>query len=382
MKILVVRSTILSITAMPILARTLLIAAALMSVHCVVAQQPETKRPVQTQPQSNTPTRPSQAAQSGQASQQVSPDTPVVTIRGLCPAGQPAIGRKSEACTVVLTRADLETMVSAINMANQSYPPTAMRSLASGFVTIMALADAGEKAGLENTPSFRELMRVARTRALADSYRRFLREKFSNPSSEEIENYYQQNLVKFEQLRIERIFVPKLNPKRSQDKPSEFAKRARQVAEQIRDRAAKGEDVASLQTDVYKLLAIHEMPPQTDLNELQRKALSGTVQKLLDTLKPGEVTKVQEEPTGFNIYKIGTKNMLSLEQARNLVVHELSQKNFDSALKMAVEAVHPEFNEQFFSDYSANRPPPAGSPTRVPRANTRDQMSQEPRPPK
>jgi hypothetical protein len=108
--------------------------------------------------------------------QSVSPDTPVITIHGFCATDSLPIGRRSDACTVVVTRSEFEAMVSAINITDQKYSPAALRSIASDFVTIMALADSGEKANIAKTPNVQELLMVARTRALADAYRRFLRD--------------------------------------------------------------------------------------------------------------------------------------------------------------------------------------------------------------
>lgn len=289
------------------------------------------------------------AQPSKQPPQSVSPDAPVVTIRGICPNGAPPIGQKADTCTVVLTRREFEAMVTAVNTTNQVYTAAALRSLASGYTTLMALAEVGEKAGVEKDPVFQEAIRVARTRALADAYRRALKEKYGNPSDQEIEAYYKENVSKFEQVRIERILVPKVNPTRSQEKLTEFESKARKLAGQIRERAARGEDIGTLQAEVYTSLAIQAMPPPTELNQLQKNTLGASVQRELAGLKPGEVTNVQAEPAGFTIYKLRSRDALTLEQAKSQIVQDLLQRNVDTALKSAVDRVHAEFNEQFFS---------------------------------
>lgn len=296
--------------------------------------------------------------------QPVAPDAPVVTIHGICPAGKATIGKKTDRCTVVLTRAQFEAMVGAINITNQSFSPAALRNLASGYVTLMALADAGEKAGVESDPRFQELMDVARTRVLAETYRRYLDDKYNNPSEADIEAYYKQNEAMFEQIQIERIFIPKVNPLRSQDKPAEFQKKAREVAGQIRERAAKGEDIFSLQTEAYKTLGIHTMPPQTEINPVQIRLLQKPVQADIAALKPGEVTTVEVEPSGFNIYKLKTRKTLSLEQVKPQIIREISQKNVDAGLKAATGGVHTDFNEDFFNVRGVRPPHIPGMPVR------------------
>ncbi|MGE5321400.1 MAG: peptidyl-prolyl cis-trans isomerase [Actinomycetota bacterium] len=294
----------------------------------------------------------------------VAPDTPVITIHGICPAGRPTVGKKTDSCTVVLTRAQFEAMVGAINITNQAFSPAALRNLGASYVTLMALADAGEKAGMEKDPRFQELMDVARTRALAETYRRYLEEKYNNPSDADIEAYYKQNPAEFELTQIERIFIPRVNPIHSQDKPAEFEKKARELAGKIRERAAKGEDIMSLQAEAYKTLGIRIMPPQTEMNPMQVRRLQKPVQADIAALKPGEVTMVQVEPSGFNIYKLKTKRTLSLEQAKRQIIREISQKNVDAALKAATGSVHTDFNEQFFNVRGVRPPQIPGMPVR------------------
>ncbi|HEX5434038.1 MAG TPA: peptidylprolyl isomerase [Candidatus Angelobacter sp.] len=321
------------------------------AVTSLFAQQPGTA------PSSTGVTHPMPVQQ-----QPVAPDAPVITVHGICPAGKPTIGTKTDPCTLVLTRAQFEAMVGAINISNQTFNPVALRSLGSSYVTLMALADAGEKAGVEKDPRFQELMDVARTRVLAETYRRHLEEKYSNPSDAEIQAYYKQHPEMFEQTRIERIYIPKVNPLHSQDQPAEFQKKAREVAGQIRERAAKGEDMMSLQQEAYKTLGVRAMPPQTEMNPMQVRLLQKPVQADIAALKPGEVTTVELEPSGFNIYKVRTRKTISLEQAKPQIVREISQKNVDAGLKAATGGVHTDFNEQFFNDRGAGPPQIPGMP--------------------
>src|ERR1051325_9343558 len=46
------------------------------------------------------------------AFQPVAPDAPVITIHGVCAQGQASTPEKTGSCTLVLTRAQFETMVS------------------------------------------------------------------------------------------------------------------------------------------------------------------------------------------------------------------------------------------------------------------------------
>jgi len=331
-------------------------------IVCVLAATPSFAQAPATAPSQPAPA-PAQNAHPPQAFQPVAPDAPVVTIHGICGPGQASTPEKAAgSCTLLLTRAQFENMVSSMNMTNQPYTPPALRGFATGYATLLALAEAGEKEGVDKDPRFQELMQMARTRALAESYRRHLQEKYGNPPAAEIEQYYQQNLNRFEQVKIERIQVPKVNPKRPQEKRPEFEKKARQVATDLRERAAHGEDMTSLQVEAYVSLGLAMQPPQTELPVNPRPMFPANIEQDIKALKPGEVTKVEFEPSGFNIYKLRGRATLTLDQARPQIVREISQQKLDAALKSATSGVSSDLNEQYFNPRATG----AVQPPRVP----------------
>ena len=295
----------------------------------------------------------------------VAPDAPVLTVHGVCPAGRTAPADKPDACTMVLTRAQFEALVSSLNVNNTNFPPPALRGFATDYGNILALANAGEKAGVDKDPRFADLMKITRARVLAESYRRSLHEKYANPSDDEIAAYYKQNVDKFGQTKIERIHVPKVDPTRPQDRRPEFEKKAKQLASDIRERAARGEDVTSLQVEVYSTLGLKAQPPQTELSTNPKPTFPANIDQDINALKAGEVTNVEVEPSGFNIYKVRSRNTIPIEQARAQIVREISQKNIDDALKAATSSVHSDLNEQYFSFQHA-APPQRIPPHAVP----------------
>ncbi|MCU1332088.1 MAG: hypothetical protein JWM08_1080, partial [Candidatus Angelobacter sp.] len=199
------------------------------------AQAPQQQQPTPPTAQSAPPATAANRPQPVQPPAPVAADAPVLTVHGVCPAGQTASADKPDSCTLVLTRAQFEALVSSLNVNNQAYAPPALRGFATNYATILALAKAGETAGVDKDPRFLDLMTISRSRALAESYRRYLQEKYANPSPDEIAAYYQQNVNKFEQMKIERIHVPKVDPTRPQDRKPDFEKKARQLAAEIRE---------------------------------------------------------------------------------------------------------------------------------------------------
>jgi hypothetical protein len=280
----------------------------------------------------------------------VAPNAPVVTIHGVCTKGSASTktgSAKSDSCETVITKEQFNSMLSGMNLAAQISNPAAMRSFAESYAQLLALASEGEKSGAENDPRFQELMRIARIRALADTYRHSLEEKYSNPPQEEIEAYYKENISKYDSLKVERIIIPSINNNRTPAARAEYQKKFQQMANDIHDRAARGEETQKLQDEVYKTLSLPS-PPKTDLGMKRKGGLPAGIEKDLLALKPGEVTKLENEMSGMNIYKLHSRDTIPVEYVKAEIVRDLHQKNMEAALKAVTGNIHPELNAEFF----------------------------------
>jgi len=275
----------------------------------------------------------------------VAPDAAVVVVYGVCPNN--ADPAKPDYCKTVITKQQFIAMLGGMNVASQLTTPSAMRSFAESYTQLLALANAGDKAGAENDPRFQELMRIARIRALADTYRHSLEEKYSNPSQQEIEAYYKENIDKYEALKVERIIVPIANFNRTPATRAEYDKKVQQLAADIRERAAKGEETQKLQDEVYKVLNL-PASPRTDLGMKRHGGLPAAIEKDLFALKPGEVTKLETEPSGLNVYKLRSRDTIPVQFVKDEIVRDLHKKNMEEAIKSVTGPVHSELNEQFF----------------------------------
>ena len=275
----------------------------------------------------------------------VAPDAAVVVVHGVCPDN--AAPANSDACKVVITKQQFVAMLGGMSIASQLSTPSAMRGFAESYSQLLALASAGEKAGAENDPRFQELMRIARIRALADTYRHSLEEKYGNPSQQEIEAYYKENIDKYEALKVERIIVPTANFNRTPAARAEYDKKIKDLAADIRERAARGEETQKLQDEAYKALNL-PASPRTDLGLKRHGGLPAAIEKDLFALRPGEVTKLESEPSGLNIYKLRSRDIIPVESVKGEIVRDLHKKNMEEAIKSVTGAVHPELNDQFF----------------------------------
>jgi len=342
-------------------------------------------------PGQKLPAAPPQAAPA--STDEVPPDAVVVSVQGICPPGKPAPA-KSDSCTTTLTRQQFETMLKVMNITNQNYSPAALKGIAESYVQLLSLADAGQKAGLEKDPRFEEMMRIARVRTMAELYRHSLDEKFSAPPPETIDAYYKDNIAKYEQLKIDRVFIPLADPKKPQERAI-FEKKARRVAEELRERASKGEDMSALAEEGYKTLGL-TAPPKIDQGAKRKGNYPPLLEKDIWALKPAEVTKVEADLSGFSFYKVRSREPIPLEYVKNEVTREIYQKNMEAAMKSATGQVHSEFNDKYFKPHAAGpmaptmRPAPhvtieggpAGNPGAAAQANPGAQTPASTPPPK
>jgi hypothetical protein len=284
------------------------------------------------------------------------PDAVVITVHGLCPKGQNTVAGKSDSCAITITKEQFNQMLAAMNVASQTpMTPPVKRNFAASYVHEMALAAAAEKAGVDKDPRFAELMEIMRVRTLAAAYSRALEEKFGKPSAEEVEEYYKQNITRFEQLQLDRIFVPRINPKKPNENRAEFEKKARQLAADMRERAAKGEDPEKLQAEAYTTLGL-TAPPPTNFGFKRKGAFPPALEQELFSLKAGEASKVQPDPAGFTIYKVRSHDAISLASMKDQLARELTEKNREAAVRAVLGDVQPDFNEKFFAVNDASNP--------------------------
>gem|GEM_PF-351318 len=330
-------------------------------------QQPAQQLPVPTAPPA-TP-KPPTPPPAADASAAVASTQSVITVQGVCastPArktgtaatAKPAAGGP---CKTVVTKADFEKLLNALNPANQAIAPAMRRNLAQAYVELLTFNQAAQKAGIDKDPKFAEVMRLVRMRTLQDFYRRELEEKYRTPPASEVQAYYKQNISKYEEIKLSRIFIPAKNP--SSPNKDDWEKKAAQLSNDIHDRAAKGEDFEKLQKEAYTTLALTITPPSTSTGNRRRGMLAPQEEQELFALKAGDVSKVEQEPAGYIIYKVESKETLPVDKVKDEISRELFRQKMDSQLKSITAAVHADFNDQYFGPPTP--PAPTGGPAGV-----------------
>lgn len=286
------------------------------------------------------------------------PETPVISIKGLCPAENGvAVTNKVPAntdCSMTVTKQQFDNLVKAFNTTNQNVTQAQRRNLGQSYVELLIFSEAAKAAGVENTPAFIEVMRVLRMKTLGDLYRNQLAEQYRNPSEQEIEDYYKANQDKFESVKLNRIFIPASNPdpQATAEKKADYQKKVQQVTDDIQARAAKGEDMSKLQKDAYTALAIAATPPTTELGLTRHGAFPPKIDQEIFSHKAGEVFR-SDEGTGHLIYRVESKQASSLESAKAEITQQLFRQKMEAKTKELNSPVHTEYDEKYFGPPAA-----------------------------
>ncbi|HEX7286018.1 MAG TPA: hypothetical protein VF532_07530 [Candidatus Angelobacter sp.] len=353
--------------------RKLLIASALLSaIAAAQSAKPQTPSAKPQAPEATKPAQPSAspaqaAAPAAKApGDDLPPTAPVITMKGLCSDAtegvtKPAPGSTKDACISVMTKGDFEKLVQAVNPA---LPPAMRRNLAKQLVDLMTMAQAAEKAGMQNQPNFTEVLRIQRLNVLGNLYGKSLEEQSRNVPPAEIDAYYKSHLAQFEEVKLQRIYVPKVDPSgksNEPDKKAAWVAKAQQVADEMNNRAAKGDDMGTLQKEAYTTLGITTNPPNTDIGGVRKGSLAPASEQAIALLKAGGVYK-SDEPSAIVIYKVLSKETLKEEAVKDEIGRTIFSEKMQARRKEINDSVKADFDDKYFGPATPPLPPGASSP--------------------
>lgn len=281
-------------------------------------------------------------AQGAAAKKELAPSDAVITIHGLCSSG-PA-GESTESCTTVVTKKQFDALVDALNALGPPLLQAQRRGVAEAYATTLRNYEAAKKAGIEKDPRYPEVVHIAQMRAMGDMYNALLQQKAKLVSPQEIQDYYNANLPKFEELTMRRVTLPRYNTANLKDE--EFAAKARKLAGEMHDRAAKGEDLDLVQKDVFNALGVKD-PPSTHMAVVRRGIYAPDQEKQLFDLKPREVTAIFEQPSAFIVFKLEGRETPSLEKSKDEIVRALQQQHMEKLEQARDKSVQVDYNEQY-----------------------------------
>ncbi len=310
--------------------------------------------PAQKAPTAKAPT--AQAAPKAPATQapnkapvpaEVAPNTPVITLNGVCETkpGQPKPAAAE--CKTVITRAEFERLLLALSPQAAVSSQQVRQQAGTRIAQLMVIAHEAEKQGVQNRPETRELIRFATMNAEAQELARMLQEKYAHSSPEEIQKYYDENKEQFDTANLKRLIIPKPRPAEGKPPVDEAAFKA--SAEKIQQAAAAGGDFEKLQKDAFDAADIKAAPPSTTVSGAKLADMPAAHKSVFE-LKTGEVSPLIADPNAFYVYKLESKQSVSLEQAKPEIEKQLQSQKMEKAAQEITNSVKPVFNAAYFGE--------------------------------
>jgi hypothetical protein len=363
-------------------------------------------------PQGPTPGMPRPPVTLPDTATSVSETAAVITVKGVCPAQpKPAASKgatvkpasattKTPAadCKTVITRAEFEKLANAVS---PNVTPQLKKQLAGVLPRFIAMSDAAKKEGLDKSPEFAETLKFAKMQILTQELQRKIQADAAKVPEPLIASYYKEHADSFEQFSLDRLFIPRnkqVQPdakekededkdkdekltddqKKEKQKEKEAEEKARteqgeeemtKLAETLRERAVAGEDFAKLQKEAFEAAGMKIESPTVTLPKVRRTGLPPAHAAVFD-LKVGEVSQVINDSGGHYIYKVDTKDQLTLDQARQEIQSTLQNKRTKDAMDKVNGSFQVETNEAYFGPLTPatpnGRPGPGGIGQRMP----------------
>lgn len=315
-----------------------------------------------TQPETAPHTPPAQAAAPGAATAapseakapaEVAPDAVVITLPGVCD-NPPADKSAAADCKTVITRAEFEQILAAVapNMA-----PPARRQMATRYSMALVMANEGHKMGLDQSPKFDTMMKVMRVQVMAQLLQQALQEKAGNIPDADIKDYYDKNTASYEEASMQRIFVPhskqlpkptvKLTAAQTKKRQDDADASMKTEAQALRKRAAAGESLDKLQQEAFTFAGQKAKPPQTDMGRIRRNSLQFDHAQAFD-MKPGAVSEVISDSSGYFIYKMGEKETVALDKVKDEIHNTLRAQHLQENMRNIQQSSTPTLNDAYF----------------------------------
>lgn len=334
-----------------------------------------------------------------EAPKEVPMDAVVLTIKGVCPAtgstakttagskataapAKTAAAKKPADCETKITRAQFEKIANGLS---PNVTPQLKRQLQQALPRFMAMSEIAKKKGLENTENYKETLKLAKMQILTQELQRKAQEDADKIPAQELEKYYKDNAEAYEQFSLDRLFIPRyksLMPagekeeaeekeenkdqkelteeqqkKKEEEEKSKEAKdkelrekgeqELNKLADGLRERAAKGEDFATLQKEAFAAAGTKVENPTVNLPKVRRTGLPPAHSAVFD-LKPGEVSQVISDNGGHYIYKVVSKQELPFDQVKDEIHNKLKSERLKKQMDDYNNSYQVVANDQYF----------------------------------
>lgn len=282
-------------------------------------------------------------------------------------------------CKTVITKAEFEKLAAALS---PNVTPQLRNQLAGAMPRLLAMSTEAKTEGIDKTDQFKEALKFVQMQVLANELQRKIQTEAGNIFDADIQKYYDDHKADFEQYNVDRLFVPRMkqgepdlkDETAKNQKPSEEEKKAQEAAEKakaeasehamtklaedLRTRAAAGEDFMKLQKEAFEAAGMKIESPTVNLPSVRRTGLPPAHAVVFD-LKPGEVSQVINDNGGHYIYKLVSKTAIPLEQANTEIHGKLQNDRMREQMEKLNNSFKVERNEAYFG-------PGSGGPMRGP----------------
>ena len=322
----------------------------------------------------------------------------VITIKGVCapkttaPASKTATGkataapaRKPADCKTEITKAQFEKLAKSLQQGPNPLNAQQKRQLATMLPRSMAMSDIAKSKGLDKTEAFKTKVKFLQMQILTQELQQAVNaEAEAKVTHEVVATYYKANPEAYEQYSLDRLFIPRNKTAAADDKDdakepeklSEEQQKAKdaedkakqeqaeheltKLADTLRERAAKGEDFATLQKEAFEAAGNKVENPTINLPKVRRTGLPATQVAVFD-LKAGEVSPVISDTGGHYIYKVVSKEVLPLDQVETEIHNKLKNEKSKEMMDGYTNSFQATPNEDYFGQAGpAGAPPPRG----------------------
>ena len=333
---IVLISTVMLMSALPLFAQNM---RPEVQVQNPVAMT--SKLPTVTQP-------PSPSGSPSPAVAEISPDTPVMTLEGVC--DQPG-SRGTKDCKTVITRARIDSLVDALA---PDTPPAARRRFAISYARLLAASGVAQSLHLEKDPAvageLQAQLELVRLEVLANTLYHQMQQRAENVPASEIQKYYLDHKTDYYEGDVRRLSIPSAGPTISGQPLDSVAVKAKM--DELRTRAAAGEDFDQLQQEGYATFGIPTSAPPTQLTMARRTILLPSERDVFD-LNAGEVSQILESEGAFVILKLESKHPVPIEAAQSEIKALLQQERMAQELQAVAKNVQAQFNLAYLDMPSA-----------------------------
>jgi peptidyl-prolyl cis-trans isomerase C len=301
-------------------------------------------------------------------------------------------------CKTVITKAEFEKLANALA---PNTTPQQRKQLAGVLPRVIAMSTEAKKEGLDKTPQYDETVKFVRMQVLTNQLQRKIQEEAAEIPPAEIEKYYKEHPDQYEQYNVDRIFVPRTKQVEAEatpeddDKLTDEQKKAKEAAEktktdeaeaamtkladEIRAKAAAGEDMAKLQKEAFDAAGMKIESPTVNLPSVRRTGLPPAHAAIFD-LKPGEISQVIGDSGGHYIYKMNSKSEMTLDQARSEIKGKMQNDRMRERMEKLNNSYKVDTNEAYFGPGGVGPMPPPRMPRPRPGMPPAGAAGQQPAP--